>query len=60
MKFPEVKEIAREMEIRLGKMNKTELIHAIQVQENNTPCFGKGGNNCDQEKCRWRKDCVLG
>jgi hypothetical protein len=60
VKLPEVKEIAREMGIRLGKMNKTELIHAIQVQENNTPCYGKAGENCDQVKCSWREDCVLG
>ncbi|MBP2667505.1 MAG: hypothetical protein H6Q76_2485 [Firmicutes bacterium] len=60
MKLPEVKEIAREKGIRLGKMNKTELIHAIQVQENNTPCYGKNGVYCDQGKCRWREDCVLG
>jgi len=60
VKLLEVKKFARGMKIRLGKMNKTELIRAIQVQENNTPCYGKAGENCDQTNCLWRDDCVQG
>ena len=60
MNLVEVKEIAKQMEIRLGKMNKTELIRAIQVRENNTPCFGATVECCDQENCLWRNDCISG
>ena len=58
MKLVEVKEIAKERGIRLGKMNKTEIIRAIQAQEDNTPCFGTAEGSCDQHKCLWRSDCI--
>jgi len=58
MKLTEVKEIAKRMGIRLGKMNKTELIRAIQMQEENAPCFGTVLEFCDQENCLWRSDCI--
>ena len=57
MKLVEVKELAKQKGIRLGKMNKTEIIRAIQVQEDNVPCFGTAVEQCDQEKCLWRADC---
>ena len=58
MKLVDVKEIARQKGIRLGKMNKTEIIRAIQAREDNTPCFGTAVEYCDQENCLWRADCI--
>ncbi|MHC1759389.1 MAG: SAP domain-containing protein [Negativicutes bacterium] len=58
MKLLEVKEIAKGMGIRLGKMNKAEIIRAIQAQEDNTPCFETFVENCGQENCLWRDDCI--
>ena len=60
MNLMEVKEVAKQMKIHLGKRNKTELIRAIQVQEDNSPCFGTVVERCDQENCLWRNDCISG
>ena len=59
MKLADVKEIAKRMDIRLGKMNKAEIIRAIQVQEKNVPCFRTDAECCDQENCLWRDDCII-
>ena len=57
MKLPEVKEKAKSMGIRIGKLNKSELIREIQRQERNTACFGVGITECEQIQCLWRSDC---
>lgn len=57
MKLDDVKSLAREKGIKLGKLNKADLIRAIQTQENNTPCFLTGVESCDQYQCLWRDDC---
>ncbi|WP_243373285.1 Rho termination factor N-terminal domain-containing protein [Geotalea sp. SG265] len=58
MKVDEVKEIAKEHGIKAGKMNKTDLIKAIQNTEGNDPCFASGkASQCGQESCLWRQDC---
>lgn len=58
MKVDEIKEIAREHGIKAGKMNKTDLIKAIQNTEGNDPCFASGkAAQCGQEACLWREDC---
>lgn len=43
MNMPEIRMKATALGLIPGKMHKTELIHAIQVAENCTPCFGKSG-----------------
>jgi len=58
VKLTEIKEKAKTMEINPGKMNKGQLIQAIQVKENNYPCFGTAEGNCDQLDCLWREDCI--
>jgi len=58
MKVAEVKEKAKAMGIVPGKMKKAELIHAIQIAENNTPCYGTCGGWCDQSECCFYADCV--
>jgi len=58
MKLADIKELANQRGIRSGKMNKAEIIRAIQVQESNSPCFGSPPDFCDQTQCLWRKDCL--
>lgn len=58
MKLAEIKEMAAQMGMQAGKMNKAELIRAIQVQESNSPCFGLPVDFCDQTQCLWREDCL--
>ena len=57
MKVQEIRKIAGRMNIKHGKMNKTELIRAIQRAEGNTDCFGQG-QDCKETSCLWRKDCL--
>lgn len=58
MKMPEVRSKAQQLGIKPGKMNKTELIRTIQMQEGNSPCFGTAMSQCDQAACCWRADCL--
>lgn len=58
MKLDEIKEIARQLNIKAGKMNKTDLIRAIQLAERNEQCFNRGkAAECGQQSCLWRVDC---
>ena len=59
MKLDEIKEIAKLHNIKAGKMKKAELVRAIQQAENNDICFEAGkADNCGQDACLWRGDCV--
>lgn len=58
MKEKDIKEIAKKMGIRIGKMKKPELIRAIQTAEGNIPCYATRGHECDQINCLWREDCI--
>lgn len=58
MKLDEIKEIARQHNIKAGKMKKAELVRAIQAAENNEACFDTGkAAACGQDDCLWRADC---
>ena len=51
-------EKAKALEVKgLSKMNKTELIHAIQVAEGNAPCFQQIPD-CAIEACLYRGECI--
>ncbi len=58
MNLTEVKERAKKVGINPRKMKKAQIIQAIQIQENNVPCFGTATDYCDQTECLWRKDCL--
>ncbi len=59
MNLKQVKEIARSKGVKVGKMNKENIIRAIQKAEGNFECFGTAQNNyCDQTECLWREDCL--
>ena len=54
----EIREMAQALGIRSTRMEKAELIRAIQRAEGNFDCFGTATEEeCDQEECLWRDDC---
>ncbi|MBC8395026.1 MAG: SAP domain-containing protein [Deltaproteobacteria bacterium] len=60
MKITEIREKAKKLEIKSGKMKKAELIRMIQKAEGNTVCFGQAqDNNCPYTDCCFREDCLV-
>jgi hypothetical protein len=57
MRMAEVREKAKELGIKPGRMRKADLIHAIQTAEGNTPCFQTGVDDCGESDCCWRDEC---
>jgi hypothetical protein len=61
MNVASIREIARGLEVSIGKLNKGDLIRLIQTTEGNFPCFGTALDGvCDQAGCLWREDCLAG
>jgi hypothetical protein len=59
MKLDEIKEIAKQHNIKVGKMKKAELVRSIQQAEENEVCFETGLlDGCGQAECLWREDCA--
>ena len=56
--MPEVKAKAKKLGVTPGKMNKFDLIHAIQESESCSPCYGTCGGYCEQADCCFISDCV--
>lgn len=51
-------DIARKHAIKsASKMRKADLIHAIQLAEGNTDCFGRIPD-CGIQECMFRGDCI--
>ena len=58
MKISEIKEIARQCNVKVGKATKSELVRAIQQAEGNQQCFASRLSGvCGQHCCAWREDC---
>lgn len=58
MKIEEIKAIAKQLDIKAGKMKKADLVRAIQLAEGNEVCFETGhAGVCGQAECLWRTDC---
>jgi hypothetical protein len=58
MNLNEIKGFAQRHGIKIGKRNKTELIHAIQGAEDNDMCFNKGISlMCGEISCLWKEEC---
>jgi hypothetical protein len=56
----DVRAIAEKMGVHAGKLNKTELIRAIQRAEGNKDCFATVQvQNCGQTNCLWHQDCAM-
>lgn len=59
MKLEEIKEMAKQHNIKVGKSKKADLVRAIQDAEGNEVCFETGtSDNCRQDTCMWREDCA--
>ncbi|MEW6606003.1 MAG: SAP domain-containing protein [bacterium] len=58
MNINDIKAKAKEVGVKAGKMNKGDLIRAIQSTEGNFPCFETATDYCDQNNCAWMEDCL--
>ena len=59
MKLEEIKEIAKQFNIKAGKAKKSDLVRTIQLVEGNEECFNSGrATLCGQDTCLWREDCA--
>jgi len=56
--MPEIGAKAVSLGIRPGKMERDELIWAIQKAEGYTPCFGRSKGQCPHTNCCFRQDCL--
>ena len=57
MQMKEIRSLAKKQHIHPGRMKKQDLVRAIQLEENNSPCFQTALEFCDQYDCCWRSDC---
>jgi len=58
MNMQEIRERAKDFGIKTGRMNKVDLVKAIQLSEGNFSCFASAeSGECDQMLCVWRDDC---
>ncbi len=57
MTMSELKDKARRLGMKTGKMRKTDLVHAMQEAEGFTPCYGIPNGFCPQMECCFRDDC---
>jgi len=58
MKMGEIKMKAKNLAIAPRRMKKAELIHAIQMAEGCTPCFGSSNGQCPYVDCCFMADCL--
>lgn len=59
MKIDDIKNIARQHDIKIGKAKKSDLVRSIQQAEGNLQCFDTDNSrDCGQHSCMWRSDCV--
>jgi hypothetical protein len=57
MTMTDIKGRAKLLGIEPKKMKKAELVHAIQIAEGCTPCYGRSNGDCPWTECCWRGDC---
>jgi hypothetical protein len=58
MTLPEIRMKATTLGLKPGRMKKADLIHAIQLAEGCTPCFGRSDGCCVYSDCCFMKDCL--
>lgn len=58
MGMPEIRIKAKALGLKTGKIKKADLIHAIQIAEGCTPCFGKSDGHCPYIDCCFMVDCL--
>jgi hypothetical protein len=54
----DIRKKATALGIAPGKMKKGDLIHAIQIAEGYTPCYGKSNGRCPYTDCCFLSDCI--
>lgn len=58
MNLPQIRSIASSKGVKPGKLNKIDLVRAIQREEGTFDCFATAYEGvCDQQTCLWREDC---
>ncbi|VAW98347.1 hypothetical protein MNBD_GAMMA22-2463 [hydrothermal vent metagenome] len=58
MQIQEIRDIAKAIGIKTGKLSKLNLIQEIQRAEGNFDCFASATQGeCSQNDCCWRSDC---
>ncbi len=59
MKVTEIRNMARYLGLKnYARLNKGDLIRAVQVAEGNSPCYQQI-YDCRVEDCLWRPDCQV-
>jgi len=59
MKFNDIRKMAKSMGINTYRMKKVDIIHAIQMAENNIECYDtERVEYCSEDSCLWRDDCL--
>ncbi|OGW36673.1 MAG: SAP domain-containing protein [Nitrospirae bacterium RBG_13_39_12] len=59
MTIKQIKTIAKEKGVKVGNMDKGNIIRAIQRAEGHFDCFGSAtAGVCDQINCIWMEDCL--
>jgi hypothetical protein len=57
MKVTDIRIKARQLEVKnYSRLNKADLIRAIQVAEGNSPCYEQIFD-CREHQCLWWDDC---
>ncbi len=57
MKVTEIRTIARNLGVKnYSRLNKADLIRAVQVAEGNSPCYQQI-IDCGEHQCLWREEC---
>lgn len=58
MNLTQIRNIAKDLGVKPGKMKKADLVRAIQLHEGSFDCFASASTGeCDQQDCSWREDC---
>ncbi len=58
MNFDEIMDKAETMDISVYRMNKLDMIRAIQRAQDKICCYGtEWVDYCDKSPCLWREDC---
>lgn len=58
MNMTEIREKAKGLGLKSGKLTRGDLIRAIQRKEGNFACFETAKDYCDQMLCCWRDACL--
>lgn len=58
MNMEQIKAVAKDRGVKVGRMKKVALVRAIQQAEGNPECFATAqAGRCGQQECLWREDC---